>query len=168
MTNPAPHIAALHPAHAGELLTLQRAAFLPEAQRYREPFLPPLLDTLEDLQTAIANPAIPALGAWQAHRLVGAVRGLVEGPRMELARLVVAPDCQGQGLGGALLNALEKAAPPQVTTLWLATGTDSTEALTLYKRHGYTQVSEHPDTAGVLLTILEKPRPAPTGSPAPG
>ncbi|GAA2824091.1 GNAT family N-acetyltransferase [Crossiella cryophila] len=154
-------IAPLHPDHAGELLTLQRAAFVPEAQRYQEPFLPPLLDTLEHLHSLIANPTVPTLGAWQGHRLVGAVRGMIKGPRMELARLAVAPDRQAQGIGGALIQALENAAPPQITTLWLATGTQSTEALTLYKRHGYVQVSQHPDTAGILLTILEKPRPQP-------
>ncbi|MCK2239445.1 MULTISPECIES: GNAT family N-acetyltransferase [unclassified Crossiella] len=159
MTTPAIRIAALRPDHAGELLTLQRAAFLPEAQRYREPFLPPLLDTLDQLRALIANPEIPTLGAFSGHRLVGAVRGVVDGDRLEVARFVVAPDRQGEGVGAALLTALENAAPPQIRTLWLATGTDSAESLAIYERRGYTRVSERPDTAGVLLVVLEKPRP---------
>ena len=32
---------------AGELLTLQRAAYVTTAQLYRDPFLPPLLETLQ-------------------------------------------------------------------------------------------------------------------------
>ncbi|MGW0517315.1 GNAT family N-acetyltransferase [Crossiella sp. NPDC003009] len=152
------HIAPLHRDHAGELLTLQYAAFVPEAQRYREPFIPPLTDTLPHLQALITNPCTPTLGAWSGPRLIGAIRGLVTGDRMEIARLAVAPDRQGEGVGTSLLTTLEQATPPTVRTLWLATGTASTETISLYERHGYTRVAERPDTAGIPLTILEKPR----------
>ena len=38
---------------AGELLTLQRAAYVSTAQLYRDPFLPPLLETLDQVAEAI-------------------------------------------------------------------------------------------------------------------
>ena len=41
------------PADAGEVLTLQRAAFAVEAQRYRDPFLPPLVEPLESVLAAV-------------------------------------------------------------------------------------------------------------------
>lgn len=153
-----PRIGELLPEHAGELLTLQRAAFVPEAQRYREPFIPPLLESLEQLHELIRSPEVPVIGAWAGHRLVGSVRGLIEGERMEVARFMVAPDFQGRGVGGALLTAIEAATPAPVRTWWLTTGTDSAGPLGMYQRRGYREVGRRPDAAGVMLVVLEKDR----------
>ena len=44
------------PDDAGEVLTLQRAAFLCEAQRYDDPHLPMLTETLDEIAAVIAGP----------------------------------------------------------------------------------------------------------------
>jgi hypothetical protein len=41
---------------AGEILTVQRAAYLTEAQRYRNPYLPPLTETLDQVREVLAGP----------------------------------------------------------------------------------------------------------------
>jgi GNAT superfamily N-acetyltransferase len=93
----------LAPAHAGEALTVQRAAYVSEAQRYQAPDIPPLHETVDELRADLSDGSgVIAIGAWLGHRLVGAVRGRVDGDRMEVARFVVAPDVQGRGVGRAL------------------------------------------------------------------
>lgn len=169
-------IGRLRGRHAGELLTVQRAAYVTEAQRYATAALPPLVETVDQVRADLLAPSVVALGAWLGPRLVGSVRGRTDGDRMEVARLAVAPDVQGRGVGRRLLAAVERAAPPGVRTLWLVTGHASDDALRLYRRAGYARVDapvdalvdaagdtpgDTPDgtvvdAAGVALAMLEK------------
>lgn len=150
-------IGPLAPEHAGEVLTVQRAAYLVEAQRYATLLISPLVETLEQVRADIAAPEVLTLGAWWGHRLVGSVRGRVAGESMEVSRLAVAPDMQGRGVGRALLAAVESAAPPVVRTVWLVTGHRSENNIRLYQRAGYRGVGTTTDPAGVLLLRMEKP-----------
>ncbi len=149
-------IGPLSPEHAGEALTVQRAAYVSEAQHYDAPTIPPLTETVAELRADLEH-GVLAFGAWQGTRLVGCVRGRVTGDRMEVARFAVAPDLQGHGIGTALLTAVENAAPPSVRTLWLVTGATSAGNLRLYRRAGYTVVADTVDAVGVALVRLEKP-----------
>ena len=149
------HIGPIGPEHAGEALTVQWAAYVPVARHYAEPNLPPLTETVDALRADLAA-GIPALGAWLDTRLVGSVRGRPDGERMEVARLSVAPDMQGRGIGRRLLAAIEAAAPPAVRTLWLVTGTKSDGSLELYRRAGYAIVGGSTDAAGIAMAVLEK------------
>jgi ribosomal protein S18 acetylase RimI-like enzyme len=128
-------IAPFHPEDGGELLTLQRAAFVTEAQLYGDPWLPALRETLAELQAAVLPG--PTLTARLDSRLVGAVRGRVMDGVLHVGRLVVAPDQQGRGIGGRLLAAVEQAAGPGVATAALFTGHRSEGNLRLYARAGY-------------------------------
>ncbi|GGT29993.1 GNAT family N-acetyltransferase [Nonomuraea spiralis] len=119
---------------AGEILTLQRAAYVSEAQLYGDPFIPPLVESLEQMRKAVE--AAVVLKAVEAGRIVGAVRGQVAGTTCLVGRLVVAPDRQGQGLGTALLEALHEQVP-QAEAFDLFTGHLSEGNLRLYRRLGY-------------------------------
>jgi putative acetyltransferase len=58
--------------------------------------------------------------------------------RAELKRMFVDRTVRGQGIGAAILEALENAATRAgVTRLQLETGIDNRDAITLYRRHGY-------------------------------
>jgi GNAT superfamily N-acetyltransferase len=145
------------PEHAGEVLTVQRAAYVTEAQRYRAPDIPPLVETLEELRADLAAPGVVARAAWLGPRLVGSVRGRVDGAAMEVARLTVAPDLQGRGLGRALLEAVHAAAPAGVGVFWLVTGARSDDNLRLYAAAGYRPAGRVVDPAEVELVRLERP-----------
>lgn len=100
---------------AGEVLTLQRAAYVTEAQLYGDTRLPALTQSLDELrvelQQGLALKATSAQG-----RLVGAVRARSDGGTLHIGRLTVAPDQQGKGIGGALLQRMEQQVPGGTTT----------------------------------------------------
>jgi ribosomal protein S18 acetylase RimI-like enzyme len=151
-------LAALTPGDAGEVLTLQRAAFVTEAQAHQDLHIPPLTQTLADLRAELGQRGCHGWGIREASRLIACVRAHVSGDTAELARLVVAPDRQGQGIGTRLLLEAEDLLPPQVRTIGLATGQHSQANLRLYRRHGYRPT--HTTQAGAYqLVHLAKARP---------
>jgi ribosomal protein S18 acetylase RimI-like enzyme len=159
-------LAALTPADAGEVLTLQRAAFVTEAQAHQDPQMPPLTQTLADLHAELGAAHCHGWGIREAGRLVACVRAHVSGDAAELLRLVVAPDRQGRGIGTRLLLGAEELLPPQVRTIRLFTGEHSDANLRLYRRHGYRDT--HTTRAGgYRLVHLAKGRPDRHGPDSP-
>lgn len=142
---------------AGELLTLQRAAYVTEAQLHDEPRLPPLTQTLDELLAELRRPDVVAVKALLGHRVVGGGRARVDGRTAHIGRLTVAPDLQGRGIGTALLTALEQATAGRVDAWALFTGERSAANLRLYERCGYARVRTEALTPTVTVVHLEKP-----------
>lgn len=146
----------LGPVDAGEVLTLQRAAYVTEAQLHADVDMPALVQSLDELRTELADPRCLAWGTRESGRLVAAVRvRLLDAHTAQLGRLVVAPDRQGQGLGSALLAAAEQRLPSSVTSVRLFTGEHSAANLRLYARNGYAETHRTP-AAGYDLVHLAK------------
>lgn len=110
-------IARASAADAGEIMTVQRAAYVSEARLYDNPHLSALSEPLESVLSAITDDIV--LVARAGTRIVGAVRGRVEGPVCHVGRLVVAPDLHHRGIGRALLLAVERHLPAPVRRLAL-------------------------------------------------
>ncbi|GAA3658105.1 GNAT family N-acetyltransferase [Nonomuraea antimicrobica] len=125
-------------ADAGEILTLQRAAYLSEAQLYGDPYIPALVESLEQVRKVVESAVV--LKAVDAGRIVGSVRGRSSGATCLVSRLVVAPDRQGQGIGTALLRALHERVA-EATAFDLSTGHLSDGHLRLCRRLGYRETS---------------------------
>jgi GNAT superfamily N-acetyltransferase len=142
-------------ADAGEILTVQRAAYVSEAQLYGDPYILPLVESLEQMRKAIEGAVV--LKALDAGRIVGAVRGQLSGATCVVGRLVVAPDRQGQGLGTALLRALHEEVP-QASAFDLFTGHLSEGNVRLYRRLGYRET--HRERMDDHLTLVHLRRPA--------
>ncbi|MCC6496127.1 MAG: GNAT family N-acetyltransferase [Propionibacteriaceae bacterium] len=140
-------------ADAGEVLTVQRAAFVVEAQLYGDPFLPPLVETVAQVVADLGR--CRGLVAIAGDRLVGSVRVRVDGSTLHIGRLAVAPDQQGRGLGALLLARAEEVAP--ATEALLFTGHRSDSNLRLYERAGYTEQRRVPFDDRVTLVHLRKP-----------
>ena len=150
----------LWPDDAGEVLTLQRAAYVTEAQAHGDLAMPPLTQTLDQLRAELADPAVTAWGIHENGRLVASVRvRLAEPDVAEVGRLVVAPDRQGHGLGSGLLRAAEARLPRRVSLVRLFTGEHSHANLRLYRRLGYRETGR--TCAGDYeLVHLAKPLPS--------
>ena len=142
------------PEDAGELLTLQRAAYATEARIYRDPELPALVQTLDELRTELRS--VTALKATAGHRIVGAVRAHVTGSVLHVGRLTVAPDWQGRGIGSRLLAAVEDRHRGAAETATLFTGHLSVGNLAMYARRGYTEHHREQLRPGVELVHLTR------------
>jgi len=152
----------LGPIDAGEVLTLQRAAYVPEAREHENLDLPPLLETFEQTKEALGDPPCFAWGIRESGRLVASVRIVVDGGAGLVGRLIVAPDRQGHGLGSSLLLAAEAAAQPSVTVFRLFTGERSAGPLRMYRKLGYVETHRTPEKHYELVHF-EKPRVRPDG-----
>ena len=141
---------------AGELLTLQRAAFLTEARLNGTLELPPLTETLAELADSIERGSV--LVARLRGRLVAAVRGVAEADhRWYIGRLVVAPDLEGRGIGSLLMDRIEDLAPPDTTAFRLLIGAGSISNHGFYRRRGYVDIERTVNPDGVPIVIMERP-----------
>ena len=139
---------------AGALFTVQRAAYVTEAQIYDSPRLPPLTETLDEVRAVLDNTL--CLKAVRSGRVVGGVRLQVEGEVGEIGRLIVAPDQQGLGLGRKLMTEIEAAAPSSVERFELFTGHLSERNLGLYEKFGYEEFDRRAVDDRVTLVFLAK------------
>ena len=148
-------IEAVHIGDVGELLTLQRAAYVTEGQLHDDVRLPALTQTLDDLRVELGR-----VTAWKAvdphGRIVGSVRVAVEGPTAVVHRLAVAPDVQGAGIGTALLLHVHATVPSTVTRIELYTGEHSVANIRLYERLGYVEHARERLPTGYSLVHLHR------------
>jgi ribosomal protein S18 acetylase RimI-like enzyme len=142
-------------ADAGEIMTVQRAAYVSEAQLYDTTGFSALSEPVESVRSAIETEVV--LVARVGPRIVGAVRGRIDGTVCHVERLVVAPDQQGQGVGRELMLAVEDHVPPSVERFALHTGDRSTANLHLYRKVGYEQTREERVADTLSLIHMEKP-----------
>ena len=150
-------IERLREEEIGELLTLQRAVFLLDAQLYGDPFLPPLTQTFEQLRVDVADQNRVFLTAKLGARLVGSVRALRQGRIIHIERLMTAPDLTRCGIGGSLLGAIEAAMEEDAYFFELRTGAKSAENIAMYQRRGYRIVNETTDESGMMVVNMSKP-----------
>jgi len=156
-------IAPARVADAGEVLTVQRAAFLSEAQRYDNPHLPMLTETLDEIVAVIVGPGTLLVARTPRGRLVAVGRGrLDESGTCHIARLGVAPDLRGTGLGWRMLRAVEGSFGG-AGRYELFTGAESHDNIRLYERNGYTIVDRRPLDRGPGLVYLAKSAARPSG-----
>lgn len=148
-------VTVLSDGDAGEIMTLQRAAYITEAQAHHDLELPPLTQSLDELRAELRDPDVAALGVRKDGRLIGAVRLRRTGLVIELGRLTVVPDYQGKGVGSFLLSEAETVFP-EAEEIQLFTGEHSTANIRLYERNGYTETARTP-VGAYSLVHLAKP-----------
>ncbi|WP_183093459.1 tRNA (guanosine(37)-N1)-methyltransferase TrmD [Nocardioides stalactiti] len=144
------------PGDAGELMTLQRACWVQEAVANPGAPIPAFAESLDDVRAW--------LGEWdtyvvrRAGRLVGAVRGRLEpdGTTWDIGRVMVAPDVQGQGLGRALLEHVQAAAPAAATSYTLFTGAGSDRNQRIYKKAGFRLRTDLPAPPGAVVLVKQR------------
>jgi GNAT superfamily N-acetyltransferase len=143
---------------AEQILKLQYLGYQSEAELYGDWGIEPLTQTLDSLRAELAERHV--LVARLGDEVVGTVRGRVDGNGVaRVARLVVHPRMQRHGLGGRLLDAVERQLLDgnEVHSFVLFTGHRSLGNLRLYARHGYRQREVTEVSRRLSVVALEKP-----------
>ncbi|MER8100294.1 GNAT family N-acetyltransferase [Kitasatospora sp. NPDC094016] len=152
-------ISAADAEDAEQILKLQYLGYQPEAELYGDWAIEPLTQSLESLRAELSGQYV--LVARLGDEVVGTIRGHVDAEGVgRIGRLVVHPRMQRHGLGGRLLDALERRLAEDgrpVTSYRLFTGHRSLGNLRLYTRLGYRQSAVEPVTDRLSLVHLEKP-----------
>ncbi|WP_046471160.1 GNAT family N-acetyltransferase [Allosalinactinospora lopnorensis] len=152
-------VAAATKADIGEIWTLQRAAYLDEAQVYGDPFILPLTESHAGIEQSVAAGAL-VLKAVLGHRIVGSVRGKAADRTGLVSRLCVAPDQRRRGIARSLVLALEERLlreHPEITDLAIVTGHGSESGLRLCRRLGYSEASRERFADHVVMVHFRKP-----------
>jgi ribosomal protein S18 acetylase RimI-like enzyme len=138
-------------ATASELLELQRRAYRVEAELIGSAEIPPLRETLAELQSCGET----FLGARVDGELAGAISWRVDGETLDLHRLVVDPASFRKGIGSALVRAA-LGAEPGTTHAIVQTGAANEPALALYQGEGFVLTDEIEPVPGLRVACFTK------------
>lgn len=138
---------------AEAILKLQKLAYQSEAKLYNDDSIPPLRQTVDEIKAEFSKQTF--LKATENGQIVGAVRAYVKDDTCYIGRLIVHPDFQGQGIGTALMRAIENEFP-NVKRFELFTGSRSVDNIRLYDRLGYKTFKTEMLNDQVTLVFLEK------------
>jgi GNAT superfamily N-acetyltransferase len=140
---------------AADILAVQKLAYQAEAALYNHDPLPPLTETLAELQAAFATHTF--LKAVADGQIIGSVRACIADGTCYIGRLLVHPARQNQGIGTRLMAAIEAEARAQgVRRFELFTGHKSARNLYLYHKLGYRPFKQERVNDQVELVYLEK------------
>lgn len=152
-------ISAARAQDAENILKLQYLCYQGEAERYGDYGIEPLTQTLDELTAELGrgHGFVARLG----DEIVASVRGhRDEAGTAAIAKLIVHPRMRRHGLGGRLLDTIERhfAQDPATRRFQLLTGAQSDVNLRLYSSRGYAPVSRaRADATALDVVTLEKP-----------
>jgi GNAT superfamily N-acetyltransferase len=148
------------PGDGEALLSVQRRAFRPAAERYGREDLPPLVETAETIETDIREQVV-LKAVDVAGEVVGAVRGTRRDECVYVGRLVVDPGVQRSGIATMLMLALEQRFP-DAACFELFTGGMNEPGMGLYLKLGYREVRRERIDERLEIVFLRKVRASAT------
>jgi len=138
---------------AEEIISLQKLAYISEAEIYADFTIPPLVQTLEELRDDLKNQFF--LKAVIDGRIIGSVRAFAKEGTCFMGRLIVHPDFQNQGIGSKLVQDMEDIFKTS-KRFELFTGHQSERNLYLYQKLGYKIFKTEKINDKVSYVYLEK------------
>jgi ribosomal protein S18 acetylase RimI-like enzyme len=136
-----------------EILSLQKLAYLSEAEIYGDFTIPPLKQTLEEIKKDFEDQMF--LKAVVEGRIIGSVRAYVKEGTCYVGRLIVHPDFQNHGIGKQLMARIEEVFK-EVQRFEIFTGHKSERNLHLYEKLGYRRFKTVTANEKLIIVFLEK------------
>jgi ribosomal protein S18 acetylase RimI-like enzyme len=135
------------------ILELQKLAYQSEAKLYDDFSIPPLIQTMEELEVDFNSKVF--LKTQIESKIIGSVRGYQSENTCYIERLIVHPNYQGQGIGTALMESFESCFG-QVQRFELFTGNKSDRNIHLYERLGYKIFKSTEINKNLSFVFMEK------------
>lgn len=137
-----------------DILALQKKAFTLPAKIYDNYNIPPLTETLEEMQEIYRTHIF--LKAVIDNVIVGSVRAHQKDGNCHIGRLIVDPKYHNKGIGSKLMKAIENTFS-NIKRYELNTGYKSERNIYLYKKLGYVIYKEvEIEPAPMILICMEK------------
>ena len=149
-----PSIVQAEVADAAAILDLQKLCFRSEAELNNEFNIPPLVQTLAELEREFETHHV--LKIVIDGEIAGSVRGTMVEDMCRVGRLIVHPRFQKQGLGTKLMAKIESEFAGAIR-FEIFTGSRSVSNLRLYERLGYHETRRVAATDTLTLVYLQKP-----------
>jgi ribosomal protein S18 acetylase RimI-like enzyme len=137
---------------ADEILKLQLLCYQSEAELCNDYSIPPLTQTVADLQSQFDNHIILKTGD---QNIIGSARAYQKDNTCYIGRVIVHPDYQNRGIGKALMLEIENCFPAG-KRYELFTGSKSAKNINFYKKLGYSIFKAEKLNDQVDLVYLEK------------
>lgn len=136
-----------------EILDLQKLCYHENAVRYNDFYIPPLMETIEELKNDFRYSII--LKAVEDSHIIGSVRGNMKNDTCFIGRLVVHPQFQNKGIGRQLMSAIENQFSA-VNRYELFTGFRDDKNLYIYNKMGYKEFKQVKINEDLTFIYLEK------------
>jgi ribosomal protein S18 acetylase RimI-like enzyme len=136
---------------AARVLELQRRSYEVEARLIGSDRIPPLHESLEELQASGET----FLGAYLEGRLAAVVSWRFDGATIDLHRLAVLPDFFRRGIGVALLRAALRSEPEALRAI-AQTGAANEPAKELYRGEGFAELGDREVLPGLWISQFER------------
>ncbi|KPZ52648.1 MULTISPECIES: GNAT family N-acetyltransferase [Pseudoalteromonas] len=134
---------------AAIILQIQKEAYVSEAELHNDFNIPPLTQSLAELECEFNNKCI--LKVVLNGKIVGSGQVKLNGSTSHIGRMAIKGNYKGLGIGSKLLSALELAYP-EADRVELFTGINSKANLNMYERRGYRRIKE--ETLGKTTVVF--------------
>ena len=136
-----------------QIFELQYLAYQSEAALFGSKDIPPLKETLDELQEQYKNGIVLKL-ITDDGTIVGSVRAYEKDGTAYIGKLMVHPDHRCHGFGSALLTEIEKCFPGKRYELF--TSTRSVDNIRLYEKMGYAIFDRKQIDEELVFVYMEK------------
>ena len=136
-----------------EILELQYLAYQSEAALFGSKDIPPLKETLEEVQEEYKKGTVLKL-VTDEEEIIGSVRAYEKDGTAYIGKLMVHPDHRCKGYGSMLLKEIEKYFPGKRYELF--TSTRSVDNIRLYEKNGYRIFDRKEIDAELVFVYMEK------------
>lgn len=136
-----------------QILDLQYLAYQSEARLVNNPHIPPLKQTIDDIEKEFENGILLKV-IDEDDIIIGSVRVYSQNGTSYIGKLIVHPDFQGQGIGTKLLKETEQIYSNRRYELF--TSSKSTRNIKLYEKLGYRIFLEKNISDNLKFIYLEK------------
>lgn len=137
------------------ILELQKLCYLENAERYNDFTIPPLVQTIDELQDDYNKYLI--LKAEDNGKIIGSIRAHEKNDICYIQRVIVHPDYQNRGIGKKMMMEIEKRFPKSIK-YELFTGYKDEKNIYFYSKLGYKIFKEETHSEKIKFVFFEKIR----------